>query len=98
MNHGTSYVFGMADPLPLRGFPLGKIKTKIRAGVFAKVFVKTPSGIWGFYVKEVDGLWLPGPGFGRNESRPMILCSPTESEAKAKPETWCSVQSEEEGE
>lgn len=52
-------VFGMVEPKPLRGFPPGEVRLRLRYDCFARAFVRNESGIRHFYVEEVDGFWQP---------------------------------------
>jgi len=60
--------FGLAQILPLAAFPAGKKRIRIRPDEFTKVFVKTETGIRGFYPKEMNGVWVPGFEFGENKA------------------------------
>ena len=67
--------FGSSDPKPLRRFPSGKIRLRIRKDDFVQAFVRTESCIRHFYVEEVDGFWQPCFEQGANireESSPWI--------------------------
>jgi hypothetical protein len=59
--------FGAVDPKPLKDFPEGKARLRIRAEDFVKVRIKTKTGIREFYPHEVDGFWVPLFETGRNE-------------------------------
>jgi hypothetical protein len=59
--------FGSVIPLPLRGFPEGKLEMRIRLDDFVKVRVGTTDGIREFVVKEVDGFWEPWIETEKNE-------------------------------
>jgi hypothetical protein len=50
-------VFGVQEPLPLRGFPQGRYKIKMRNTDFARVFVRSKDGIREFCINEVNGYW-----------------------------------------
>jgi len=52
-------VFGIQDTKPLRGFPDGRVRIRLRNDGFAQAFVKSATGIRHFYIREVDGFWLP---------------------------------------
>ena len=64
--YGSELVFGSAEPLPLEGFPEGRIKVKIRGEDWVRVYVATSDGIREFVVEEKDGKWVPGLETGRN--------------------------------
>ena len=72
MTSGSCYItpsnlqYGIVDPLPLRGFPSGKARTRMRRRSLVCVFVKTEDSVRWFYVKEVDGFWEPFCETGRN--------------------------------
>ena len=58
--HGNhNVVFGVKAPLPLKGFPQGRIRLRIRNTGFAQAFVKSESGIRHFYISEKEGFWTP---------------------------------------
>lgn len=66
--HGDSQaVFGIRERKPLKGFPEGRVKIRLRNTDFARAFVKTASGIRQFIVAEVDGFWTPKFEQGSNE-------------------------------
>lgn len=62
----TRKVFGISEPKPLKGFPPGKVRIKMRKSDFTLIRVKTPDGIREFLVKEEDGFWMPAFETGRN--------------------------------
>lgn len=59
-------VYGVHELMPLEGFPVGKIKIRLRHNDFAKVFVKTYNGIRAFYVKSDGCRWMPACEIARN--------------------------------
>ena len=62
MAYGNSFVFGIKDPLPLRGFSEGRVRIRMRHSEFAKAFIRPPEGgIRMFVVKSFGGVWRPGP-------------------------------------
>ena len=63
---GKPIAFGTDEPLPLKGFPRGKYRVRLRPNEFAKVYVKTEDGICEFTAKITDGHWTPGPEMARN--------------------------------
>lgn len=71
ITYGTTHIFGIVEPLPMEGFPPGKIRIRMRAKDIARAFVRTQDGIRGFYIKQENGKWKPGPEFGRN-MRPKV--------------------------
>ena len=53
-----SFIFGVHDPLPLRGFPPGNARIRQRSTQYVEVFIRPPDGgVRRFFVKEVDGAW-----------------------------------------
>lgn len=64
-------VFGLpGQPLPLKGFPEGRIRLRIYPDDFTVAIVKTPDRTRAFYVKEEGGHWVPyaecnPPPFGK---------------------------------
>lgn len=63
---GMKLEYGSSETLPLRGFPKGRARIRQRPNNFVQVFIKTESGIRGFYAKRVEDHWEPGPEFGSN--------------------------------
>lgn len=59
-------VFGAFTPLPLKGFPAGKVRLKIRNDDFVRAYVKTEQGIECFIIAEEDGFWIPKYKQGAN--------------------------------
>lgn len=55
---------------PLKDFPEGRTKVRVRAGEFVAVYVKSGTTLRGFYVIEKDGHWYPGPEFAINHTYP----------------------------
>lgn len=55
----SNIVFDVREPLPLKGFPEGRAKICLRNDSFARVFIKTASGIRAFFIKEEAGCWVP---------------------------------------
>jgi len=52
-------VFGVATPLPLKGFPRGRVRLRMRNDDFLVAFVKSARKIRRFIVAEKDGFWIP---------------------------------------
>ena len=52
-------VFGVKKILPLRGFPEGKKRIVLRQNDFARIYVKTSSGIMCYHIKEENAAWEP---------------------------------------
>jgi hypothetical protein len=61
-------IFGVHKPKPLRGFPPGKVRLRLRNTEFARGFVRDENGIRHFILQESEGFWEPMPGCeqGRN--------------------------------
>ena len=51
--------YGSKLPLPLRGFPSGQVKIKIRQNDFVYIYIRNEAGITKFAVTEKDGYWTP---------------------------------------
>jgi hypothetical protein len=65
--HGDHHaVWGVKTPLPLKGFPQGKVRLRIRNNDFVHAYVKTKEGIRHFIVAEKDGFWVPEYEQGAN--------------------------------
>ena len=64
--NGHDVAFSLAKPLPLSGFPEGKIRLRIRPDEYVLARVKTEDGIREFYVEEKGGFWVPFKEVGRN--------------------------------
>lgn len=62
--------FGITQILPLAAFPKGRARIRIRQGEFVKVFVKTETGVRGFYPEETNGVWIPKYELGENKTIP----------------------------
>lgn len=65
---GTSFVFAEPEPKPLRGFPAGKVRLRVRPDDFVKAYVRGADGIREFAVWDGDGFWNCGPELARNVS------------------------------
>ena len=65
--YGAKIPFGVVNPKPIKDFPEGKARLRIRNYDFVKVRVKTATGIREFYPHEVNGFWIPLFETGRNE-------------------------------
>ncbi len=60
-------VFGVVEPKPLRDFPPGRARIRIRTQDWATVFIRPPEGgVRRFYVSEVNGAWVPALESGAN--------------------------------
>lgn len=62
-------VFGDSNPKPLKGWPEGKIRLRIRSDDAVKAFVRTSDSIRWFYVKEENGYWVPSYEIGSNQTK-----------------------------
>lgn len=51
--------FGVQEPKPLKNFPPGKVRLRMRNNDFVHAYVKTSSSIRHFLVDEIDGFWVP---------------------------------------
>ena len=66
---GETHVFGLKDPMPLKGWPPGKltiVRIRLRKGCFAIAYVRHPGGIRQYTIKEQGGYWVPGFEQGQN--------------------------------
>ena len=63
---GRPLVFGIRDPLPLSGFPIGRVRMKLRNDSFTTARVRTCDGIREYYLHEQDGCWQPAFESARN--------------------------------
>lgn len=52
-------VFGVRDPLPLCGFPAGRVRLRLRNTDYARAYVKATAGIRCFIIGEAEGCWVP---------------------------------------
>lgn len=59
-------VWGVAERLPLKGFPEGRYRIVMRREELARVYVRTPDGIREFIPKVQDGHWVPAAEVGAN--------------------------------
>lgn len=66
----VTLAFGVREPLPLRNFPPGRVRLRMRNRELMQAFVKTSDGIMEFIVKEQDGFWEPFAE--RNRNRRLI--------------------------
>lgn len=60
ISYGPKLVFAGEERRPLKGFPPGKVRIRIRPEEFAMAYVRNETGIFCYYVSEVDGFWTPG--------------------------------------
>jgi len=63
---GEPIVYGIQDVLPLKDFPEGKYRIRLRNYDWARVYVKTKESIREFLVKEQEGSWIPAVEVGSN--------------------------------
>ena len=59
---------GIAPILPLKDFPPGRCRIRMRKDETVVVFVKSPDGIRKFIPIEQDGHWIPFAEVGRNQT------------------------------
>ena len=55
----SDIVWGVQPPLPLKGFPSGRVRIRQRNTDFVQAFVKTETGVRHFYVAKKDNFWIP---------------------------------------
>lgn len=68
LEFGRKLEYGVKDPLPLRGFPPGRVRIRQRNTAFTVIFIRPPEGgIRRFVVEERDGAWWPAIETGRNK-------------------------------
>ena len=60
-------IWGVQQPKPLKNFPEGRVKLKIRNTEFVTAFIKTDTGIRKFIVRDTGKSWEPLFEQGRNE-------------------------------
>ena len=66
---GTPLVYGVREPLPLRGFPEGRARIRMRPGKFVRVYVRPlAGGVREFVVQERDGAWWADGETGANRT------------------------------
>jgi len=66
---GVPLVYGVREPLPLRGFPEGRTRIRMRPGKFVRVYVRPPDGgVREFVVQERDGAWWADIETGANRT------------------------------
>jgi hypothetical protein len=63
----TGPIFGIADRKPLKGWPAGLVRIKIRNSGYARGYVRPPGGgIREFLIEEAGGYWCPCHEQGAN--------------------------------
>jgi hypothetical protein len=62
----AKFAYGLAEAKPLKGFPAGMYRIRLRPNEFVTVYVKSADGIRRFYVKEQDDHWVSGPEIAQN--------------------------------
>lgn len=61
------FVWGMADRLPLQGFPAGRVRIRMRHNDWLRAYVRSSGGgMREFLVKREGGYWVPGIEQGAN--------------------------------
>lgn len=63
---GRKIVFGVCELKPLRGFPEGKKRIRMRTNKVVKVFVRSGGVTSQFAVEQCDGYWQPACKLGQN--------------------------------
>jgi hypothetical protein len=62
-------IFGIPDEIkPVKALPMGKTRLRLRPEDFARVFVRTETGIRGFHLTDAGDHWLPVFEFGINKT------------------------------
>lgn len=75
ISQSGNLIWSATEPLPIEGFPPGRIKFRMRPENFVFAYVKTDAGIVQYAVKEVGGKWMPAFEMARNvcvESQPAL--------------------------
>jgi hypothetical protein len=67
LSTGVSIVFGVVEPKPLKDFPEGRTRIKIRSRAVVVVYARTQTGIRAFAVHDNGAEWVPAFEFARNE-------------------------------
>ncbi len=62
----SNFVAGLKPIKPLRNFPEGRIRLRLRNNCFAEIWVRTEKGIRRFSVMDTGDYWEPGPETGCN--------------------------------
>jgi hypothetical protein len=63
----TQAVFGVVEVKPLKGFPPGKVRIRMRHNDFVVVFIRPPNGgVRRFVIEERAGHWVPAHEIGAN--------------------------------
>ena len=60
------YSFGIVRKRPLRNWPDGRVRVRIRRGDFTTAVVRNRDGARKYLVVNVDGYWEPGEELGEN--------------------------------
>lgn len=63
---GRPLVYGVKEPMPLSGFPPGRVRIRMRQNRFAVAYVRTSDGVRGFAIEVFGETWQPGPELGHN--------------------------------
>jgi len=66
MQKGKTIVWGVRDLKPIRTDIVGRQRLRMRRKNEAQLFIKTATGVRGFYLREDNGHWVPEIEFGRN--------------------------------
>lgn len=66
INGNKGMVYGVCEPKPLKGFPEGKARIRMRNTDFVMVYVRTFDGIRQFVVRDDGENWIPGYEQGAN--------------------------------
>ena len=68
ITHGAEILFGVITPLPLKGFPKGRTRIRMRNNDIVKIWVRTEDGIEMWAPTEHDGYWKPKFKIGVNKT------------------------------
>ncbi len=87
--YGIEGVFGVTTPLPLIGFPAGKVRIKMRAGEFAKVFIRDAGGIRCFIPRKDGEFWVIATEVAANRLEMVCFTARSYKPSKEGRHCWC---------
>lgn len=84
--------FGSTELKPLKGFPDGRIRIRVRNNEFVRVFVKSTNGIREFFAEDQGDCWTPAYEQGGNYAREVTAESIAElEEARNEAKRWRDI-------
>lgn len=66
---GETFVFGVQEPKEIHGLPAGKVRLRMRSDSLATAFVRTPTNIRGYVLRDKGDHWEAAFELSRNETR-----------------------------